>query len=146
MPRPADTGVSRVARNQREAAYHRLLAACLVAREAPAADDATPLATWVRSRVSGQDAPVPTGLEGDAATVLAYAAEYADDDDGRAEARTAAENLRVVGRIWELDDLITLLKAELESPDHTREQEISLNRLQRERAALRDRLAKGAAT
>ena len=46
MPRPADTGVSKVARNQREAAYHRLLAACLVAREAPAADDATPLATW----------------------------------------------------------------------------------------------------
>jgi len=145
-PRPADTSVSTVQRNQREVAYHRLLAACLVAREAPADDDATPLATWVRARVRGQEAPVPTGLEGEAATVLAYAADYAEGDAGRAEARTAAENLRVVGRIWELDDLIALLKSELESPDHTREQEISLNRLQRERAALRDRLAKGAAT
>jgi DNA primase len=146
MPRPADTGIARVQGNQREVAYHRLLAACLIAREAPGDDDATPLAAWVRARLGSQDAPVPTGLEGEAATVLAYAAEYAEGDDGRAEARAAAENLRVVARIWELDDLISLLKAELESPDHTREQEISLNRLQRERAALRDRLAKGAAT
>jgi len=135
-----------VQRNQREVAYHRLLAACLVAGELPGEDDATPLAAWVRSRIGGREAAVPDGLEGEAATVLAYAAEYAEGDDGRAEARTAVENLRVVGRIWELDDLIALLKSELEMPDHTREQEISLNRLQRERAALRDRLAKGAAT
>ena len=84
-----------------ELAYHRLLAACLVARGAAGRRTTpTPLAAWVARAIGGRDAAVPDGLEGDAATVLAYAAEYADGDDGRAEARTAVENLRVVGRIW----------------------------------------------
>jgi DNA primase len=136
MPRGADTSVSRVQRNQREVGYHRLLAACLVAGELPDEDDATPLAAWVRSRIGGHDAAVPDGLEGEAATVLAYAAEYPEGDDGRVTARTAVENLRVGRRITEIDDELASLKAQRDSPDNNQDTLKRLAELQRERVEL----------
>jgi DNA primase len=137
MPRGVDTSVSRARRDQREVAYQRLLAACLVARELPDDQDASPLASWVRDRAQGRDVPVPTGFEGDAAQVLSYAADFGEGDDARAEARVAVANLRVGRRITEINDELAFLKAQRESPDNN--QETSLRRqleLQRERAEL----------
>ncbi len=132
-------------RDRRPDARLRLLAACLVAREAPdeAVDDA--LATWIRARVAAPTASPPAACEGDAARILAYAAEYGEGDDALRAARAAAENLRVATGIWELDDAIASLKAMLESTEYTRDSQIELSRLKRERAVLKDRLARGGA-
>ena len=107
-----------------------------MAGELPDEDDATPLAAWVRSRIGGHDAAVPDGLEGEAATVLAYAAEYPEGDDGRVTARTAVENLRVGRRITEIDDELASLKAQRDSPDNNQDTLKRLAELQRERVEL----------
>ncbi len=137
-PRMPDTSVARAPSDQRRVAYHRLLAACLVARLAPEETDESELAAWVRARIAGNAEGVPEGLEGDAAAVLSYTADYDDGDAGRVDARHAVESFRRARRITEIDDAIAELKANGESTEYTREQQITLNQLQREKAALRD--------
>ena len=144
-PRVPDSSVARAPSDQRRTAHHRLLAASLVARVAPEQDDASPLAGWVCARIAGSADAVPDGLEGDAATVLAFTSEYDDSDDGRAAARGDVENFRRSRRISDIDDAIAVLKAQVESTEYTREQQIKLNELQREKAALREQ-ARSAAT
>jgi DNA primase len=143
-PRMPDTSVSRFQPDQRRTAHHRLLAASLVARVPPDESDASPLAAWVRARISDTAAGVPEGLEGEAATVLTYTASYDDDDDGRAAARGDVENFRLSRRITEIDDAIAELKAQGESTEYTRDQQITLSQLQREKAALRDQVRSAA--
>ena len=137
-PRMPDTSISRLQPDQRRTACHRLLAACLVARVAPEETDQSALAGWVRARITGTADAVPEGFEGDAASVLSYTADYDETDEGRVDARQAVESFRRARRITEIDDAIAELKAQAESTDYTREQQIALNQLQREKAVLRD--------
>ncbi len=137
-PRMPDASVSHVQEDQRRRTYHRTLAASLVARMAPDESDDSPLAAWVRARIAGTADGVPEGLEGEAASVLTHTANYDDDDNGRAVARVDVESFRRARRISELDDAIAELKAQAESTEYTREQQITLNQLQRDKAALRD--------
>ena len=131
-----DASVSRAEPDQRRRAYHRLLAASLVARVAPVEADQSALATWVRARIGGAADAIPEGLEGDAASVLTFTADYDDTDAGRVDARNAVESFRRHQRITELDDAIALLKPQGESTEYTREQRIALAELQREKKAL----------
>jgi DNA primase len=134
MPDPSVTRLQ----PDRRAVYHRLLAASLVAGIAPEERDDSLLAAWVRARIGGAADGVPEGLEGEAASVLSYTADYDDSDVGRVEARQAVESFRRGRRITEIDDAIAELKAQGESTEYTREQQITLKELQREKAALRD--------
>ncbi len=143
-PRMPDASVIRAPADQRRTAHHRLLAASLVARVEPDESDVSPLATWVRARIAGTADAVPEGLEGDIATVLTFASNYDEGDDGRGAARGDVENFRRSRRITEIDDAIAVLKAQAESTEYTRAQQITLNELQREKAALRDQVRSAA--
>jgi hypothetical protein len=133
-----DTSVAHAPEDQRQKTYHRMLAASIVARMPPDDDDTSALAGWVRARIAGTADGVPDGLEGAAASVLTHTANYDEGDDGRAVARADVESFRRARRITEIDDAIAELKAQAESTEYTREQQITLNQLQREKAALRD--------
>jgi DNA primase len=96
---------------------------------------------WVRARLGGDDAPAPDGLERVVAAILARQADFdVESEDGRRETEAALRSLRVGLELASVEERIARLKETLQTPEYTREDLTTLQNLQAERAALRDRL------
>ncbi len=150
----ADPSRSTRRRDPRVETELKLFAACLalprLALEVLADDEligrlANPrvraLVPWVGQRIGGSDNPAPEGLEGVAAAVLAYQADFdVASEDGYRETAVALRKLRVGVELAAVEDAIAVLKETLQTPEYTREDLERLKDLQARRAHLRGRL------
>jgi DNA primase len=105
------------------------------------------LLPWLRARAAGAAGPPPDALQEVAAEVVATAGRYRLPEDAREEDREAAE--RAVEQLWlrarlrRVDGLMAPLKERLAADDITREGELELVRLGRERELIRRSMRAG---